>query len=294
MSKKLSRMSEPEARAMLEGIRWPNGVACVKCGSRSVGLLKGKATRPGVYKCRDCRKQFTVTVGTIFERSHINLADWVYAFDRMCCSKKGVSALQVQRELGVTYKTAWFMCHRIREAMNSDIGMLGGHVEVDETYVGGKPRPGTGRHKRGHGTAKTPVLALVERDGRVKARVITAVSSWNLKLAIYENVSPASTIYTDELNAYQDIGFGFEGGHKTVNHGSRQYVGPDGASTNTIESYFALIKRGVYGTFHNVSKKHLNRYCDEFSFRWNGRKLTDTERTIEAIRGAEGKRLMYR
>lgn len=295
MAKKLCRLSEVEAREMLERIRWPNGACCVHCGSREVAALKGKSTRAGVYKCRDCRKQFTVTVGTIFERSHVPLADWVYAFDRMCASKKGISALQLSRELHVTYKTAWFMCHRVREAMSDDVGLLSGKVEVDETYVGGKPRHGDGiKHKQGRGTRKTPVLALVERDGRVKARVITAVNSANLKGAIYANVCPTSTIFTDELSAYFGVGAGFEGGHKTVHHASKQYVGPDGASTNTIESYFALIKRGVYGTFHNVSKKHLNRYCDEFSFRWNHRKVTDTERTLAALKGAEGKRLTYR
>lgn len=227
MSKHLCRLTEDEARTFLEGIRWPDGPVCPHCGSKKVTALNGKSCRPGLKKCRACRKQFTVTVGTIFERSHIPLHDWVFVFDRMCSSKKGISAHQLARELEVTYKTGWFMCHRIREAMRSDIGMLSGEVEVDETYVGGKPRKGTGKHKRGRGTSKTPAIALVERGGRVKAHVITSVNSSNLKGAIHENVSPSSTIYTDELGSYHGVGADFAGGHKTVNHGEGRYVGSD-------------------------------------------------------------------
>jgi transposase-like protein len=206
----------------------------------------------------------------------------------MCCSKKGVSALQISRELGVTYKTAWFMCHRIREAMSDDCGILGGEVEVDETYVGGKPRKGTGVHKRGHGSKKVPVVALVEKDGRAKAYRVTAVSSANLKGAVYQHVDPSAIITTDELSVYHGLIVSYRD-HLTVNHGRGEYVGLDGRTTNTVESYFALLKRGVYGTFHNVSPKHLTRYCNEFSFRWNHRKVSDETRTLAAIRGAEGK-----
>jgi transposase-like protein len=171
--------------------------------------------------------------------------------------------------------------------------LLTGSVEVDETYVGGKPRPGSDeKAKRGRGTKKIPVVALVERDGRVRSRVIEHVDAKTLKSAIRENVDRSATIYTDEWSSYRGIGSEFAGGHKTVNHGAGEYVSGD-ASTNTVESFFALMKRGVYGVFHHVSKQHLQRYCDEFSFRWDRRAITDGERTIDAIRGAEGKRLTY-
>lgn len=294
MSKRLSRLTETEARKMLEGIRWPDGPVCPKCGSREATALKGKSTRPGLYKCRDCRKQFTVTVGTIFERSHIKLADWVYAFDRMCCSKKGVSALQISRELEVTYKTGWFICHRIREAMSDGPGILSGKVEVDETYVGGKPRRNTRvTGETGRGTAKAPVLALVERGGRAKSMVVTDVTGKTLKAAIRENVYRKSWIFTDDFKPYNNIADDFLG-HVRVNHTAGQYTGPFEAGTNEVESYFAILKRGVYGTFHSVSKKHLGRYCYEFDFRWNHRKVSDLERTLAALKGSEGKRLTYR
>jgi len=290
------RLTDDQARQHLESIRWPEGPICPHCGSVNAIKLQGKATRPGVCKCRDCRKQFTVTVGTIFERSHVPLQNWLYAFARMCASKKGISAKQLERELEVTYKTAWFMCHRIRHAMQGELsGPLVGTVEVDETYVGGKPRKGTGiKHKRGRGTSKVPVVALVERNGNVRTRVICDVTGKTLKSAIRTNVHSSATIMTDEHRGYLGIGGEFSGGHRTVCHGTGEYAKPDGTNTNTVESFFALIKRGVYGNFHHVSRKHLQRYCDEFSFRWNQRKVTDGERTLAALRSTEGKRLMYR
>ena len=265
------------------------------CPCANVAELTGKSCRPGLKKCRDCRKQFTVTTGTIFHRTHVALWQWVYAFARMCASKKGVSAHQLHRELGVTYKTGWFICHRIRHAMGPDAKevKLTGTVEVDETYVGGKPRK-KGVSKRGRGTKKTPVVALVERNGRVRSRAICNVTANTLKSAIRNNVDPSATIMTDEHTGYRGIGTEFAGGHRTVNHGRGEYAKRDGTSTNTIESHFALIKRGMYGVFHHVSRGHLQRYCHEFDFRWNHRKTSDTERTLAALRGAEGKRLMYR
>ncbi len=250
--------------------------------------------RPGLKKCRPCRKQFTVTVGTIFESSHIPLSDWMFAFQTMCASKKGVSALQLQRmlELG-SYESAWFMCHRIRHAMQTTGGFLKGDVEVDETYVGGKPRPGGEPSKRGRGTKKTPVVALVERNGNVKTKVVADVTAKTLKGAIRESVEKASTIYTDEFPAYRGTGAEFDGGHKTVNHRKKEYSKGDGTHSNTVESYFALIKRGVYGNFHHVSKKHLFRYCAEFEFRWNNRGGCDTARTLVALTQVSGKRLTY-
>jgi transposase-like protein len=218
----------------------------------------------------------------------------------MCSSKKGISALQLQRELGLgSYQTAWHMAHRIRLAMNEDQSLkpLSGTVEVDETYVGGKPRKGNAggsdkpKSKRGRGTSKTPVLALVERNGRAISRPIKNVDAKTLKGAIKKAVHKDSGIMTDEWSAYRGIGKDFTGGHRTVNHGIGEFA-REGISTNTVESYFALLKRGIHGAFHHVSKNHLHRYCDEFSFRWNYRKVTDGERTVEAIKGSEGKRLM--
>lgn len=288
----ISKMTEDQAREFLEKMRWPEGPACVHCGSMKISALKGESTRRGLYKCYDCLKQFTVTVGTVFEDSHIPLQKWIMAFHLMCSSKKGISALQLKRNLGIAYKSAWHMAHRIRFAMTQEplaSMLMKKRVEVDETYIGGKQRGG----KRGRGSEnKTPVVALVERGGKIKTRVVERVSGKELKTAIRESVNKGATIYTDEWPAYRGIGKDFKGGHKIVNHGKGQYVRGD-AYTNTAESYFALLKRGVHGTFHHVSKQHLIRYCNEFSFRWDHRKIEDGERTVAALQGVEGKRLMY-
>lgn len=294
----LSKLTEDEAREYLERIRWPHGPVCPHCGVvDGATKLEGKAHRPGVYKCRSCLKQFTVTVGTIFERSHIELRLWIMAFAIMCASKKGVSAKQLQRQLGLgSYQSAWHMAHRIRHAMSAEPlkGMLAGRVEIDETYVGGKPRPGNNEgRKSGRGTKKAAVVALVERGGKVRSFPIERVNAATLKGAVRENVERSAMILTDEWASYQGLGKEFKGGHFTVNHGDGEYW-RGGAGTNTVESYFALLKRGVYGSFHHVSKKHLHRYCDEFSFRWNHRRTTDGERTDAALRGADGKRLTYK
>ena len=290
----LFRMTEADARTMLEGIRWPDGPVCPHCGSTSVGALMGGSCRPGLRKCKnkECRKQFTVTVGTIFESSHVKLSEWMYAFASMCASKKGISALQLKRELEVSYETAWFMCHRIRHAMKTDTPLLKGEIEVDETYVGGKPRV-KGVSKRGRGTSKTPVVALVQRGGNVKTHVVADVTAKTLRQAIVEGTCmPESILFTDELPAYRKTGKQFAD-HQSVNHSAKEYARPDGANTNTIESFFALLKRGVYGNFHSVSKQHLHRYCTEFEFRWNTRHSSDSVRTVQALSQAEGKRLTY-
>lgn len=295
----LCRMTEDEAREYLEKLRWPEGPICPHCGSVRAMALTGKACRPGLRKCGDCRKQYMVTVGSIFERSHIPLRHWVYAFARMCASKKGVSAHQLHRELGITYKAAWFMCHRIRHAFKDQGGgePLSGVVEVDETYVGPrKPRYRLGRHGRPsavRGTSKQPVVALVERGGGVRTRVVGDVSGLTLRNAILDHVRPSATITTDEWTGYIGIGKFFKGGHRTVKHRAKEYAKPDGTTTNTVESYFALLKRGLIGVFHHVGRQHLHRYCDEFSFRWNHRKTTDVDRTEAAIRLTGGKRLTY-
>ena len=301
----VGRLTENEARAILENIRWPHGLICPHCGSVRVTRLQAKSekVRDGVIQCNECRRQFTATVGTVMQGSHITLRQWVQAFYSMCSHKKGVSALQLQRNLGLhSYQSAWHLAHRIRLAMREDplASKLTGTVEVDETYVGGKPRKGkrdeAGNpivNKRGRGTSKTSVMALVERGGRVRTRVVDYVDAANLKTAIRENVNSEAEVQTDELNLYEGIGREFAGGHQTVNHSRGEYARGE-INTNSAESFFALLKRGVHGTFHHVSKRHLHRYCDEFSFRWDGRKVNDGERTVQAIRGAEGKRLSYR
>ena len=294
----VGRLTEDEARAMLESIRWPEGPTCPHCGSKDHTRIESQAqsVRDGLIQCNECRRQFTVTVGTVMQGSHITLRQWVQAFHSMSSHKKGVSALQLQRNLGIhSYKCAWHLAHRVRLAMKREPldKLLKGVVEVDETYVGGKPRKGDGKeHKRGRGTSKAPVMVLVERQGRAVSGPVANVNAATLKGAIREMVNRKATIMTDEWPAYQGIGAEFKGGHQVVNHGEGEYT-KGMASTNTAESYFALLKRGVHGTFHHISKQHLARYCDEFSFRWNHRKVSDGERTTEAIKGMVGKRLAF-
>lgn len=292
-----TKLTEEGARKHLEGIRWANGRVCPHCGSERSFAMKGKSTRPGLYKCSECRKPFTVTVGTIFHGSHIGLREWLMAFHLMCSSKKGISALQLQRNLGLKqYKSAWHLAHRIRHAMADGIfdgPPLGGTVEIDETYVGGK-------HK-GRGWArtmenKTPVLSLVERGGRKRSMVMPHVTAKNLRAAIDENVEAYSFVNTDEHSAYTGLKTGYQ--HATINHKKNEYSRKTASgrtvTTNTVESSFALIKRGVYGTFHHVSKKHLPRYLAEFDFRWNMRKDSDGDRVEASLRKTEWKRLCYK
>jgi transposase-like protein len=302
----VGRLTENEARAILEGIRWPKGIACPHCGSMKVTRIQAKSekVRDGVIQCNDCRGQFTVTVGTIMQGSHITLRQWVQAFYSMCSHKKGVSALQLQRNLGLhSYKSAWHLAHRIRAAMNEErlVSKLNGIVECDETYIGGKPRQG-GREgyidhrrkgKKGQWATKTPVMVLVERGGEAVSKPIERVDGDTLKSAIREMVNPQSTIMTDDFKSYKGIGKEFAGGHQFVNHSMGEYARGN-VSTNTAESYFALMKRGVHGVFHHISKRHISRYCDEFAFRWNHRKVNDGKRAEAAIKGADGKRLTYK
>lgn len=261
--------------------------------------MGGDAHREGAYQCNACREQFTVTVGTVMEDSHLPLSKWALAFHFMASSKKGIRALQLMRNLGLgSYRTAWFLAHRIREAMKGPElpeSPLKGIVEVDEAYIGGKPRHGDGKvHKRGMGTSKTPVVSLVERDGRKRTVVMPKVTANNIREVVNAHVAPNAEIHTDDSRVY----ILKTRRHSRVNHSKKQYAfnRVDGVTvtTNTVESSFALLKRGVYGTFHHVSKKHLHRYCNEFDFRWNGRGLKDTERRDEAVKGSEGKRLTYK
>jgi transposase-like protein len=296
----VSQLTEEEARATFERIRWPNGPVCHRCGCVEVTKLAGEAHRVGLYKCRGCEEQFSSTTGTILEQSHLPIRTWLMAFAILCSSKKGVSALQLQRQLGLgSYRTAWHMAHRIRHAMSQEplaglLGAGGGVVEVDETYIGGKPRKGTGEKPRfGRATKKTPVVALVERGGRVRAKKMVRPNKESLHAAIREAVDPSAAIHTDQWPAYRGIGEHFAGGHSTVNHADEEYA-RDGVHVNSAEGFFALLKRGIHGSFHHISVQHMPRYLTEFSFRWDRRKITDGARTAEAIRGAEGKRLKYR
>ncbi len=292
-------MTEEQARDMLEAIRWPNGVTCAHCGSDHVTHLEGSKHRPGVYQCNTCREQFTVTVGTVLHRSRLPLTKWIAAFFLLCTSKKGVSALQLKRQLGIgSYQTAWHLAHRIRLAMTEGplselMGQNGGTVEADETYVGGKPRKGGAPRKRGRGSPKTPVFVLVDREGRAYSKPVKRVNGTTLKGAIKEMVDSSARICTDEFGAYVGLDKDFDGGHHVVRHSASEYSRGD-VHVNFAESYFSLFKRGIMGSFHHVSKRHLHRYCDEFSFRWSHRKEPDGLRTVIAIMGAEGKRLTYK
>jgi transposase-like protein len=304
----ISKLSEEQARDYFERIRWPNGPVCPHCGSVIATKLQGKAHRVGLYKCNGCEDQFTATINTIMEDSHLPIRTWLMAFAILCSAKKGCSALQLQRQLGIgSYRSAWHLCHRIRHAMDREplkglLGVGGGTVETDETYVGGKPRKLAGKQPRrgigekshrGRGIPKQPVVALVERGGRVRAHTIPDVTGPTLKAAIRQHVDPSARLMTDELTSYHGIGNEFAGGHEVVNHSKGEYARGD-ATTNEVEAFFALFKRGVVGSFHHISKRHMNKYLNEFSFRWDLRKVSDGERTEEAIKASEGKRLMYR
>ena len=295
---------ETKAREFLEAKRWANGRACPHCGSVDSYKLTAKPdskspVRDGVYKCADCRQQFTVTVGTIFEESKIPLNKWLAAIHLFVSSKKGVSSKQIERELGITYRSAWFLTHRIREAMKQEplASMLGGEgktVEADETYVGGKPRKGVDKsRKRGRGTKKTPVAVLVERDGNVKAKCIGNVSGKELKGFLKKCVDSNSKVITDEFKSYNGLENEFKGGHSKVVHSTGEYVNPQGEHTNTAESFNAILKRGHYGIYHKFSKQHLHRYVNEFAYRWNTRSMNDFHRMEDTITLTEGKRLKY-
>jgi transposase-like protein len=294
------QFQDPEqAREYLEAQVWPNGRICPHCGS--VGKhyeLHGKSARPGLYKCADCREPFTVTVGTVFERSKIGLHIWLQAVHLMSASKKGVSAKQLERMLGVTYKTAWFMSHRIREAMKGEPAkMLGGSgssgvVEADETYWGNMSKDkkeSAGWHH------KMKIVTLVERDGAKRSYHMANITAKTVGAALRAQVAQSARLITDEAPWYKVPGKHFAS-HEAVNHKAKEYARGD-VTTNTVESSFAILKRGLNGTFHSVSEKHLQRYCDEFDFRWNYRQsqgFSDSMRATMTLKGIVGKRLTYR
>lgn len=298
----MARFSDEEkARLYLESVRWSKGRCCPHCGNADEARIHAitpnpaKKVRAGLYDCGECRQQFTVTVGTVFESSKIPLSKWMVAYFILCGSKKGVSALQIQRHLGLgSYRTAWFMLHRIRHAMKESFvtERLTGTVEADETYIGARRKRGTKRGRPGPGSHKAPVVALVQRGGKVRSMYMERVTGANLKAALRQHVHPKATLMTDELRLYRKPGKGFAK-HETVNHGKDEYV-RGRAHVNTAEGYFSLLKRGINGIYHHVGKQHLNQYLGEFDFRYNTREMTDGQRTIAGIKKAAGKRLMLK
>lgn len=285
------------AREYLESIRWPNGPECPHCGAVNEATklaAKTKATRDGVYKCRPCRKPFSVTVGTVFERSHIPLHKWLTAFHLLAASKKGISSHQLSRMLGLTYKSAWFMSHRIREAMKAPalaplLGGKGKVVEADETFWGNHKKQRKGARGYAH---KEKIFSLVERGGKVRSFHVPSVAAKTLRPIMQEQIAKETAIMTDDMGAYYHIGDDFKS-HDVIRHGIKEYVRGN-IHTNTIENYFSILKRGLTGVYQHVGANHLRRYVGEFDFRYNSREMTDAERTEMALIGIAGKRLMYR
>lgn len=286
---------ETKAREYLEALRWPDGVTCPHCGGvEGITKLAGKTTRPGLFSCSDCRGQFSVTVGTVYERSHIPLHKWLLATHLMSASKKGVSAHQLHRMLGITYKSAWFMAHRIREALvpaggTPPLGGEGKTVEVDETYIGKK----RGRKVSRGGQHKNAVVSLVERGGEVRSFKVDRANIRTVREIVGKNMSRKSRLVTDEAHMYKAVTVD---SHESVAHGKKEY-GRGDVHTNTIEGFFSIFKRGMKGVYQHCDERHLQRYLAEFDFRYNNRAAagcSDRERTDKALKGIEGKRLTYR
>lgn len=299
--------NEEAARKHLEKIRWPDGVICPLCGGMdrvAPIAMRNKPTKAnpepaeakGYYHCRDCRRKFTVRTASIYERSHIPLHKWVMATQLLCSSKKGMSAHQLHRMLGVTYKSAWFMAHRIREAMNDGnpgpIGGPGESVQADETYFGTKDalRGKTWAEKKGH-SKKMSVVTLVSK-GKSRTFHVDAANKEAVSEILLRNVDTRTALHTDESRLYLGIGKEFAA-HETVHHYAGEYY-RDGVHTNCAENYFSIFKRGMRGVYQHCKEKHLQRYLTEFDFRYNSRDMEDAERADLALKGAEGKRLTYR
>ncbi len=283
---------EAKATLHITESRWPDGVDCPHCGSGRVIMMGGK-TQAGYWLCNDCRDKFTARTGTVMERSHVPLHKWLLATHLMAASKKGMSAKQMERMLGVTYKTAWFLCHRIREAMHgaNDTGPLGGPgkiVEADEAFVGGKKN----RRLSGKVAPKKKVVSLVERGGRARSFHVANIHANNVRAALVTNIDRASTLMTDDARIYWEVGKEFAK-HDHLLHASRQFAKGDSHS-NTVENFFSILKRGVIGTYHHWSKAHMHRYLAEFDMRYSTKTSSDGERAALILKGMIGRRLTYR
>jgi transposase-like protein len=299
-----------KAREYLEAQRWPHGPVCPHCGAPEAEITKlvGKAHRPGVFQCNQCREQFTVTVGTVMERSKIPLHKWLLAIHLLGSSKKGMSAHQLHRTLEITYQSAWFLCHRIREALRDDapttMGGPGKIMEADETYFGKSKKPHVSAKrarekrpftKRGKFKNNRPIVALVERGGSVRTFHVPVADKFTVTRIVRENIARESRLHTDESKLYTGSDQHFAA-HETVTHSAKEYARED-IHTNSAEGYFSIFKRGMRGVYQHCSEKHLHRYLAEFDFRYNNRirlGVDDTERAARIIKGADGKRLTYR
>ena len=273
--------------------RWPHGVCCPKCGSLKVSVVKSRKPQP--YRCKDCRKHFSVKTGTLMHSSNLGLQTWAIAYYLLATGIKGTSSMKLHRDLEITQKSAWFLAHRIRETWNDHQHPFTGTVEIDETFIGGKERNKHSKKKLNAGrgaVGKTAVAGAKNREtNRVSAEVVGSVDQENLQGFVYGNVAEGSTVYTDDHSGYNGLQVAFE--HKTVKHSVGEYVS-DQAHTNGIESFWALLKRGYYGTFHRMSPKHLQKYVDEFAGRHNLRSLDTIDQMAAMVRGMNGKRLRYK
>ena len=294
---------ETKAREALESVLWPDGPICRHCGNADadrIAKMQGKSARPGLHYCNECKSEFTVTVGTVFERSKVPLTKWWMAAHLLNQGKNGASAHEIHRQIGVSYKTAWFMMHRLREAM-ADLapGPMGGEgsaIQAEETYDGNTSKRAKG-YRKGH-SQKASIVALVE-PGKGNTRVFHmkgGANSVDVREVLVTNVDRKSTLVTDESGLYTRVGKEF-GGHETMNHTGREYVNPRGFTTNNVENFFLQFKRGMRGTYIHCGEQHVQRYLNEFAFRYNNRSglgITDGERTALTMKGIEGKRLTYR
>jgi transposase-like protein len=294
-------VDEAKSVAFLEQQRWGDQSVCPRCWCLDVYQMKGRdgeRNKDYRWRCRDCKQFFTVRTGTPFEETRLPLRVWVYAIWKACSSKKGISALQLSREMEITHKSALFILRRIRHGLGEAYEpKLTGTIEVDELYMGGKPRykGSLAAGKTGRGTVKTPVVGVVQRGGDVRFRMMQRITAENIGKFVIENADLTCRMITDDLNTYKPIGRAFSGGHEIVTHSAGEYVRPGtDVHSNTIEGVFSLIRRGVMGTFHSISRKHLPNYLNEFQFRWNTRKMNDGQRVTAAIKQIDGKRLEYR